>query len=133
MKKYFDRWKEYPNFQAEGAYTTLHAPKQTIEKANKLMGGWPDDEAIISQLEGASISGPAGYLYIRPDNHQGYKDAVTGFSMNSPDYRSRSSTRTESSRFPSATSRRLRAGRRRAATTLARTPGSTRPGPQVKV
>ena len=30
--------------------------------------------------------GPAGYVYIRPDNHQGYKDAVTGFTLNSPDY-----------------------------------------------
>jgi len=86
VKKYFDRWKEYPNFQAEGAYTTLMLLKQTVEKANKLMGGWPDDEALISLLEGASISGPAGYIHIRPDNHQGYKDAMTGFSMNSPDY-----------------------------------------------
>jgi len=86
VKKYYERWKEYPNFQSEGAYTTLQLLKQTIEKANKLTGGWPDDEAIISQLEGASISGPAGYLHIRPDNHQGYKDAMTGFSMNSPDY-----------------------------------------------
>src|SRR5262249_24494682 len=24
VKKYFDRWKEYPNFQAEGAYVTMH-------------------------------------------------------------------------------------------------------------
>ncbi len=86
VKKYLDRWKEYPNFQSEGAYTTLMLLKQTVEKANKLTGGWPDDEAIISQLEGASISGPAGYLHIRPDNHQGYKDAMTGFSVNSPDY-----------------------------------------------
>ncbi|HYR72536.1 MAG TPA: ABC transporter substrate-binding protein [Candidatus Acidoferrum sp.] len=86
VKKYYERWKEYPNFQSEGAYTTLYLLKQTIEKANKLTGGWPDDEVIISQLEGASISGPAGYLHIRPDNHQGYKDAMTGFSMNSPDY-----------------------------------------------
>src|SRR5262249_36245 len=31
VKKYFDRWKEYPNFQAEGAYTTLMLLKQTIE------------------------------------------------------------------------------------------------------
>jgi len=86
VKKYFERWKEYPNFQAEGAYTTMMLLKQTVEKANKLMGGWPDDEALISLLEGASISGPAGYIHIRPDNHQGYKDAMTGFSMNSPDY-----------------------------------------------
>jgi branched-chain amino acid transport system substrate-binding protein len=60
--------------------------KQSVEKANKLAGGWPDDEAIITMLEGASIAGPAGYLHIRADIHQGYKDAVTGFSINSPDY-----------------------------------------------
>jgi branched-chain amino acid transport system substrate-binding protein len=86
VKKYFARWNEYPNFQSEGAYTTLMLLKQTVEKANKLTGGWPDDDALVSQLEGASISGPAGYIHIRPDNHQGYKDAMTGFSMNSPDY-----------------------------------------------
>jgi len=86
VKKYYDRWKEYPNFQSEGSYTTLQLLKQAIEKANKLIGGWPDDDAISAMLEGAGIAGPGGYLQIRPDNHQGYKDAITGFSMNSPDY-----------------------------------------------
>ena len=38
VKKYYDRWKEYPNFQAEGAYTTLYMLKTAIEKANKLDG-----------------------------------------------------------------------------------------------
>jgi branched-chain amino acid transport system substrate-binding protein len=37
-------------------------------------------------LEGMMIAGPAGYVYIRPDNHQGYKDAVTGFSKNVAEY-----------------------------------------------
>ena len=60
--------------------------KQAIERANKLMGGWPEDEAIIGQLEGMGYDAPSGYLYIRPDNHQGYKDAVTGFSKNNPEY-----------------------------------------------
>jgi branched-chain amino acid transport system substrate-binding protein len=41
---------------------------------------------IISQLEGMGYDAPAGYLYIRPDNHQGYKDAVIGFSKNLPEY-----------------------------------------------
>ncbi len=86
VKKYYDRWKEYPNFQSEGAYSTLYMLKTALEKANKLAGGWPDDDAIISQLEGLMHPSPAGYVYIRPDNHQGYKDAMTGFSMNSPDY-----------------------------------------------
>jgi branched-chain amino acid transport system substrate-binding protein len=86
VKKFHDRWKEYPNFEAEGAYTALYMLKLAIEKANRLVGGWPDDEAIIAMLEGLSWESPAGYIHIRPDNHQGYKDAITGFSMNSEQY-----------------------------------------------
>ena len=74
VKKYYERWKEYPNFQAEGAYVAMHMVKTAIERANKLIGGWPDDDAIISQLENLGMAGPAGYVYFRPDNHQGYKD-----------------------------------------------------------
>ena len=86
VEKYHAKFNEYPNFQAEGAYTATYALKTALEKANKLMGGWPDDDAIIGQLEGMMIPGPGGYVYIRPDNHQGYKDAITGFSKNTPDY-----------------------------------------------
>ena len=45
VEKYFKRWNEYPNFQSDGAYHTLYMYKTAIEKANKLVGGWPDEEA----------------------------------------------------------------------------------------
>lgn len=86
VKAYHARWKEYPNFQAEGAYTGMHMLRMAIERANRLTGGWPDDDAIISQLENLSTAGPAGYIYFRPDNHQAYKDAITGFVKNVPEY-----------------------------------------------
>ena len=86
VERYYARWKEYPNFQAEGAYSTMYLLKLAIERANKLVGGWPEQDAIIGQLEGLGMDTPSGYLYIRPDNHQGYKDAVTGFSKNLADY-----------------------------------------------
>jgi branched-chain amino acid transport system substrate-binding protein len=86
VKKFHDRWKEYPNFEAEGAYTALHMLRVAIEKANRLVGGWPDEEAIIATLEGLSWDSPGGYIHIRPDNHQGYKDALTGYLWNSPEY-----------------------------------------------
>ena len=86
VEKYKAKWNEYPNFQAEGAYTATYVLKTAIEKANKLTGGWPDDEAIISQIEGMMYPGPGGYVYFRPDNHQGYKDAITGFSKNVAEY-----------------------------------------------
>jgi branched-chain amino acid transport system substrate-binding protein len=82
VEKYYKRWNEYPNFQSDGAYHTLYMYKTAVEKANRLTGGWPDEEAIISQLEGMYFETAAGNLFIRPDNHQGYKDAVTGFSKN---------------------------------------------------
>jgi branched-chain amino acid transport system substrate-binding protein len=86
VEKYHSRFNEYPNFQAEGAYTATYLLKTAIEKANKLAGGWPEDDAIISLIEGMMIAGPAGYVYIRPDNHQGYKDAIIGFTKNLPEY-----------------------------------------------
>jgi branched-chain amino acid transport system substrate-binding protein len=86
VEKYHARFNEYPNFQAEGAYTTTYMLKAAIEKANRLVGGWPEDDAIIAMLEGMMLAGPAGYVYIRPDNHQGYKDAMIGFSKNTDQY-----------------------------------------------
>ncbi|HKE42067.1 MAG TPA: ABC transporter substrate-binding protein [Casimicrobiaceae bacterium] len=86
VANYYKRWKEYPNFQAEGAYSATYMLKIAIEKANRLTGGWPDDDAVIAMLEGLGYSGPGGYVYIRPDNHQGYKEAMTGFSKNVADY-----------------------------------------------
>ncbi|MFQ6018089.1 MAG: ABC transporter substrate-binding protein, partial [Kiloniellaceae bacterium] len=86
VERYHKRWNEYPNFEAEGAHTALNLYKTAIEKANFLVGGWPDDDAIISQLEGLGLDSPAGYIYIRPDNHQGYKDTVIGMTKNVPEY-----------------------------------------------
>jgi branched-chain amino acid transport system substrate-binding protein len=86
VKKYYARWREYPNFQAEGAYVAMQMYRLAIERANKLMGGWPEDEQIIGQLEGLGYAGPAGYIYFRPDNHQGYKDAMTGYTKNFDSY-----------------------------------------------
>jgi branched-chain amino acid transport system substrate-binding protein len=86
VESYFKRWNEYPAMEAEVGYTCIYLLKLAVEKANKLVGGWPDDEMIISQLENLGWDSPAGYIQIRADNHQGYKDAVTGFSRNDAAY-----------------------------------------------
>jgi branched-chain amino acid transport system substrate-binding protein len=86
VQRYFKRWNEYPSFESDGAYTSLYLLKSAIERANNLVGGWPEDDVIISQLEGLGINSPAGYVYIRPDNHQGYKDSVIGMTKNVPEY-----------------------------------------------
>src|SRR2546430_724512 len=78
VRQYYNRWKEYPNSEAEGAYTAVHMLRMAIARAHRLARGWPDDDAIIYELEGLSWESPAGYIQIRPHNHQAYNDTATG-------------------------------------------------------
>ncbi len=86
VQRYYERWKEYPSYAAEAAYTGLYLFKAAVERAHKATGGWPDDEAIIKQLEGLSIEAPSGTVTIRKEDHRAYKDVKLGFSKNLPQY-----------------------------------------------
>jgi branched-chain amino acid transport system substrate-binding protein len=50
------------------------------------LGTWPEPSQIITMLEGMVMATPAGYLYIRPEDHSGFKPTVVGFSKNVPEY-----------------------------------------------
>jgi branched-chain amino acid transport system substrate-binding protein len=86
VERYVQRWKEYPNYIAEAAYTGLHLFKNAVEQANKAAGGWPDDDAIIKALEGLSIAAPSGAVTIRKEDHRAFKEVKVGFSKNLADY-----------------------------------------------
>jgi branched-chain amino acid transport system substrate-binding protein len=87
VEAYQKRWSEYPSYAAEAAYTGLYLFKTAVEQANRqLGGGWPEDNAIIKQLEGLSIEAPAGVVTIRKEDHRAFKDVKVGFSKNLPDY-----------------------------------------------
>ncbi|HEX7927959.1 MAG TPA: ABC transporter substrate-binding protein [bacterium] len=87
VKRYLARWNEYPNFQAEGAYTALYMYKEAVERASKKANGaWPETDAVIAELETATYNGPAGHVYVRKDNHQAYKDCITGLSKGVAQY-----------------------------------------------
>lgn len=86
VERYRKRWNEYPTYTAEAAYTGLNLFKTAVERANQQVGGWPEDEAIIKQLEGLSMEGPAGLVTIRKEDHRAYKDVKVGFSKNLPSY-----------------------------------------------
>ena len=85
VQRFNNRWKEYPTIAAESAYTGMYFIKAAVEKANRMLGGWPDPEAVIAMLEGLSLAAPAGYVHIRSD-HRAFKDVVVGFSKNLPQY-----------------------------------------------
>jgi len=86
VERYHQRWKEYPSYAAEAAYTGLYLFKGAVEKANQAGGGWPDDEAIAKSLEGLGMAAPSGHVRVRPEDHRAFKDVKVGFSKNLPDY-----------------------------------------------
>jgi branched-chain amino acid transport system substrate-binding protein len=86
VRRYHARWGEYPNFEAEAAYTAIHLLRVAVERATQVTGGWPDDATIIGQLEGLSWESPAGRIAIRPDNHQAYRDVTISFSRHDDAY-----------------------------------------------
>jgi branched-chain amino acid transport system substrate-binding protein len=86
VERYRERWKEYPSYTAEAAYTALYLFKTAVERANQQGGGWPEDDAVIKQLEGLSLAAPAGQVTIRREDHRAFKDVKVGFSKNLPDY-----------------------------------------------
>ena len=87
VQRYYKRWNEYPNFQSDGAYVTLYMLKKAIEtrqQADRAAG--PTTRPSSASSKAWATTRRRAIVYIRPDNHQGYKDAVIGFSKNNPDY-----------------------------------------------
>src|SRR5207245_11653023 len=59
VRKYYNRWKEYPNFQAEGAYTAVNMLHNAMTRANRLTAVCRDADAIIQELEGLACGSHA--------------------------------------------------------------------------
>src|SRR5260370_3803761 len=131
VERYHKRWNEYPNYAAEGAYTTLYLLKYAIEKANDLLGTWPEPSQIITMLEGMVMATPAGYLYIRPEDHSVSSRRSLDSARTCRNIHFQSGILTDSSCKTSATCRRPPIGQSRGTATMIRprrTIGSRRPG-----
>ena len=81
VKAYFDRYGEYPSYNAHGAYGALYTYKAAAEKA-----GGIDRERVIDALEGLSVELPVGRITIRPEDHQALTDVAWGQTAASPNY-----------------------------------------------
>ena len=131
VQRYHKRWNEYPNFQSEGSYVTLYMLKMAIERANRLIGGWPDDEVIISQLEGLGFDAPRAISISGPTITRDTRTRSPDSARTIPNTRLPPGITTGSSPSRFATSLRRRIGKSpgRAITNRPRPPtGSRRPG-----
>lgn len=81
VKAYFDRYNQYPSYNAQGAYGAIYCYKAAAEKAKTI-----DKQAVIDSLEGLSVELPVGKITIRPEDHQAVTDACWGKTFADPDY-----------------------------------------------
>src|SRR5262249_6226585 len=58
---YADKFKDYPNWEADRAYFAIASYKNAVEKAANAKGGaWPAVDDIIGALEGSSVARAPG-------------------------------------------------------------------------
>jgi len=74
-KRFVEKFKaktgEPPPYVAGTSYTALYAVKYAIERAFVNTGKWPDVDEFVKAMEGLTVPGPMGPVYIRPEDHQG--------------------------------------------------------------
>jgi len=75
------RWGRFPNYSAEGSYSTIYAIKTGAEKAKSL-----ETAKVGAALEGMELNTPAGSRLIRKEDHQAVYTVPGGRAMKSPDY-----------------------------------------------
>jgi branched-chain amino acid transport system substrate-binding protein len=82
---FFDKQKDYPNWEADRAYFSLISYKDAVEKAAKAKGGWPGVDDIIGAMEGLNVESLGGKGGWRKD-HIAEQTFVQGFSTHKNKY-----------------------------------------------
>ena len=83
VKKYHEKYKEYPDYMAEETYAGVYFIKAAVERA-----GTTDPEAMIKAVEKEPLAWltPEGWKIMRPRDHQVVEDVVWGETEYSEKY-----------------------------------------------
>lgn len=81
VEAYQRRYKAYPSYNAQNAYTAIYTLKAAIEKAKST-----DTDKVIKALEGLKMEAPVGQFRIRPEDHQAVLDVTWGKTFADPSY-----------------------------------------------
>ena len=85
VDEYHKRYGKYPTYPCYHAYQAIYAYKHAVEKAAKLVGGWPSIDEIAKAMTGLTFPTPSGTLTIRED-HNGIEDVLVGITKLTPKY-----------------------------------------------
>jgi branched-chain amino acid transport system substrate-binding protein len=83
VKKYHEKYKEYPDYMSGETYAGVYFIKAAVERA-----GTTDPEAIIKAVEKEPLAWgtPEGWKIMRPQDHQVVEDVVWGETQYSEKY-----------------------------------------------
>ena len=81
VARFHQRWKHYPAYVSETAYSSIYAIKLAVEKA-----GSKETKAVIAALEGMEMDSPAGRRLFRKEDHQAIYDVPWGKTKSDPRY-----------------------------------------------
>jgi len=85
VKEYYEKYKDYPNWEADRAYFAMEVYKAGVEAAYKAKGAWPGKEDIISAMEGVKVDSLGGPGQMRRD-HIADQTFYQGITTNKNDY-----------------------------------------------
>ena len=68
MKEYYDKYKDYPHWEADRAYFAMQVFKAGVEAAQKAKKAWPGKEDIINAMEGIKVDSLGGPGMMRKDH-----------------------------------------------------------------
>jgi branched-chain amino acid transport system substrate-binding protein len=81
VARFHDRWKHYPAYVSETAYSSIYAIKAAVERA-----GSKDTKPVIAALEGMEMETPAGHRVFRKEDHQAIYEVPWGKTKSDPRY-----------------------------------------------
>ena len=68
VKEYYDKFKDYPHWEADRAYFAMQVYKAGVEAAQKAKNAWPGKEDIINAMEGVTVDSLGGPGQMRKDH-----------------------------------------------------------------
>ncbi len=68
VKEYYDKYKDYPHWEADRAYFAMQVFKAGVEAAQKAKKAWPGKEDIINAMEGIKVDSLGGPGMMRKDH-----------------------------------------------------------------
>ncbi|MEW6138083.1 MAG: ABC transporter substrate-binding protein [Thermodesulfobacteriota bacterium] len=83
VKKYYEKFKEYPDYMAGETYAGVYFIKAAVERAKTT-----DPEALVTAVEREPLAWltPEGWKIMRPEDHQVVEDVVWGETAYSETY-----------------------------------------------